>query len=161
MAGKTPGRKPNPTQLKVAQGNPGNRKLNKVEPKPEPGIPECPDHIKGEARKEWYRICAELKKLDLITKIDRAALAVYCQAWERWVDAENQIRAKGVIVLVGDNKYPQQSPYLAVANKAMKQMMDALTEFGMTPSSRSRISVSAPDDNRKEKTRDFILGKQA
>jgi hypothetical protein len=37
-----------------------------------------------------------------------------------------------------------QNPYLAVANRAMTQMRDFLTEFGMTPSSQSRISSGLP-----------------
>jgi P27 family predicted phage terminase small subunit len=37
-----------------------------------------------------------------------------------------------------------QNPFLAVANRAMKQMRDFLTEFGMTPSSRSRVSSGLP-----------------
>ena len=35
-----------------------------------------------------------------------------------------------------------QSPYLAVANKAMEQIKAMLTEFGMSPSSRSRVTVA-------------------
>jgi phage terminase small subunit len=34
-----------------------------------------------------------------------------------------------------------QSPYLAVANKSMEQMRQLLTEFGMSPASRTRLSV--------------------
>lgn len=32
-----------------------------------------------------------------------------------------------------------QSPFLAIANKAFEQMRAMLVEFGMTPSSRSRV----------------------
>jgi P27 family predicted phage terminase small subunit len=42
------------------------------------------------------------------------------------------------------NGFPMQSPYLAVANKAMEQMRGLLTEFGMSPASRTRISVQEP-----------------
>jgi P27 family predicted phage terminase small subunit len=48
-----------------------------------------------------------------------------------------------------------QNPYLAVANRAMKQMRDFLTEFGMTPSSRSRVSSGLPPV-RDEKVEKFF-----
>ncbi len=35
------GRKPKPTALKELEGNPGKRKLNKKEPIPGKGMPDC------------------------------------------------------------------------------------------------------------------------
>jgi P27 family predicted phage terminase small subunit len=35
--------------------------------------------------------------------------------------------------------YPIQNPMLAIANKAQEQCLKILAEFGLTPSSRSRI----------------------
>ena len=37
------------------------------------------------------------------------------------------------------NGYPQQSPYLAVANKQLEIMLRISCEFGFTPASHSRI----------------------
>jgi P27 family predicted phage terminase small subunit len=78
--------------------------------------------------------------MGLLCKIDRAALALFCQAWERWVEAEEALKKYGVMVK-SPNNFPMQSPYLAIANKAMEQMRALLAEFGMSPSSRTRISV--------------------
>ena len=146
MAGRPgrSGRKPKPTLLKLFEGNPGKRPLNKNEPKPRPAVPCCPSHLSGEAKKEWRRIVPELAAVGLITRIDRAALAMYCEAWGRWLEAEDALRKYGVMVK-SPNGFPMQSPYLAVANKAMEQMRGLLTEFGMSPASRTRISVWEPD----------------
>lgn len=35
--------------------------------------------------------------------------------------------------------FPVQSPFLAIANKALEQMTKLMIEFGMTPSSRTRV----------------------
>ena len=85
------GRPPKPTHLKVLEGNPGKRALNKDEPKPQAKIPSCPSHLDKEAKAEWRRISKELLQLNLLTAIDRAALAAYCMAWSRWVYAEEKI----------------------------------------------------------------------
>lgn len=138
------GRKPTPTAIKKLNGNPGKRKLNDAEPKPKGGKPSCPPHVQGEARKEWNRISKDLHAAGLLTKIDKAALAAYCTHWGRWVDAEEQLRKHGPIVK-SPSGYPIQNPYLAIANKAMQAMAKLLVEFGMTPSSRSRIAVDKAD----------------
>lgn len=131
------GRKPKPRKLKELEGNPGNRPLEPEIPAA-PGAPACPDHIQGEARLEWARIIQELEAAGLITKLDRAALAAYCTAWGRWVEAETKLRELGPVVK-SPSGYPIVNPFLAIANKAMEQMMKALVEFGMTPSARSRV----------------------
>ncbi len=132
------GRKPKPTRLKVLEGNPGKRPLNRNEPKPKVGIPRCPEHLSDEAKREWRRVSGSLAEMGLLSRIDRAALAAYCQAWGRWVEAEEALRKYGVMIK-SPSGFPMQSPYLAIANKAMEQMRAMLTEFGMSPSSRTRV----------------------
>ena len=139
------GRKPKPTQLKKLAGNPGKRPLNENEPEPKTRIPACPFHLSGDAKKEWERVAPLLENLRLLSDIDRAALALYCQAWSRWLEAEQALKTYGVMVK-SPNGFPMQSPYLAVANKAMEQIRAMLTEFGMSPSSRSRVHVTPQVD---------------
>lgn len=118
--------------------------MNEREPQPAVKIPACPRHLTGEARREWRRIGAELVQLGVVTVIDRAALAAYCTAWARWVDAEAQVARLGTIVKTANGNLIQ-NPYLAVANRALEQMTRLATEFGMTPSSRTRVQVAEPD----------------
>ena len=139
------GRKPKPTKLKLLAGNPGGRPLNDREPEPEVTIPDCPDHLTDVAKAEWERIAPELESLGLLSEIDRAALAGYCTAWGRWVEAEEQLKKTGTIVK-SPNNFPIQSPFLAIANKALGQMREFLTEFGMTPSARSRVRATPRED---------------
>lgn len=145
MAGGRGGRPPKPTSLKVLNGNPGRRPLNKKEPKPKKGIPPCPQYLNTEARKEWKRISKQLFDLGLLTEIDRTALASYCIAFERWQHAEAKITSEN-LVMVTKTGYPIQNPYLCIANKAMEQMKGWLSEFGMTPSSRSRVTSSKEEE---------------
>lgn len=81
----------------------------------------------------------------LLTQIDRAALAVYCQAWGRWVKAEAQVARHGEVVKTAAGNV-MQNPYLSIANRAMKQMREMARELGMTPSARSQIKVVPPDE---------------
>lgn len=138
------GRPPKPTALKKLGGNAGKRAINKSEPKPATKRPSCPKHLGGEAKREWNRMANQLFKVGLLTEVDRAALAAYCQAWARWIEAEDEMRKPDFrMITVTDSGYPVVSPWLNIATMAMKQMKAFMTEFGMTPSSRSRVTVAA------------------
>ena len=139
------GRKPKPTQLKLIAGKPGHRPLNDAEPQPGAieETPTPPSHLSGEARAEWARTFPTLARNKMISEVDLNAFAAYCQAYGRWVVAESMVAKQGD-VLISPSGFPIQNPYLAVANKAMEQMHKREVEFGMTPSSRSRVSSTPP-----------------
>ena len=152
------GRKPKPTASKISQGNPGRRPLNTREPCPELGIPERPAHLGPEACAEWDRVTAILESQRIITKADRAALAAFCVAYGRWVEAELKVREQGMIVRSPKQGTPIQNPYLSIANNAMAQAMKMAPEFGMTPSSRSRLQ-SYPGYSSAEKVPESPVSK--
>ena len=62
-----------------------------LENSPLAAMPRCPDHLDHVARKEWRRLATPLHTAGLLTLADRAALAAYCQAWSRWVEAEQKL----------------------------------------------------------------------
>ena len=136
------GRKPKPTHVKLLAGNPGHRPINDREPMATEGIPDCPSHLDEEARAEWFRTSKVLLDMGLLSTADRAALAAYCVTYSRWVEAELMVKRFGMIVKSPKANFPMKSPYLCIAEGAMEQMRKLLVEFGLTPSSRSRIRVS-------------------
>jgi P27 family predicted phage terminase small subunit len=99
-----------------------------------PPIPAAPAFLDDAAQAEWARIIPELIAADTISRIDRAALAVYCTAYSRWLEAEKHVKDDGMVVKV--NGAPVANPYLAIAGRAMEQMRRFLREFGLSPSSR-------------------------
>jgi P27 family predicted phage terminase small subunit len=89
-------------------------------------------------------LTVELSKLNLITKLDRGALATYCGAYGMWAEAMEQIQKYGTMVK-SPTGFPIQSPYLSIANRQAEIMMRIASEFGFTPASRSRISAPPSD----------------
>ena len=146
------GRKPVPTALKLLRGNPGHRRINLAEPAPQPAILACPEHLGPIAKAEWARLAPLLHNLRLLTELDRAALASICECWERSVKASEAITKYGLVMRKGD--VVSASPFIRIANQNLEQMRKLLTEFGMTPSSRSRIAA-APKQEPEEDTRFF------
>jgi P27 family predicted phage terminase small subunit len=135
------GPRPQPTKLKLLRGNPGRRRLNAREPQPEAVAPDAPEQLNEEARREWARVVGELEANGLITRLDRAALAGYCMAWSHWIDAEVKLREFGAVLKSPTKGFPILSPYWTIANTALKQMRDLLSEFGMSPASRTRVEA--------------------
>jgi P27 family predicted phage terminase small subunit len=131
--------------MKILTGNPGKRALNKSEPRPDPVVPACPPELGPGAQREWYRLVGDLSKFDLITSLDRAALAAYCGAYALWAEATEAIQKFGTMVK-SPNGFPMQSPYIAIANRQAEIMMRIASEFGFTPASRSRISMPQHDE---------------
>ena len=105
-------------------------------------LPRCPPHLSHAAQKEWRRLATPLWRMGVLTVWDRAALAAYCQAYGRWVQAEEKL-AETPVLIKAPSGYVQQSPWLTVANKQLELMGRYMAELGLTPSSRARVSVRA------------------
>ena len=151
------GRPPKPTALKKLQGEKRKSRLNVAEPKPDATMPQCPVWLRAEAKIEWKRVCKSLHECGILTGVDRAALAAYCQAWARWVSAEKQVARQGQI-LVSGNGGSYINPALNAASMALKELLAFTIQLGMTPSARSRLKVEKP---AKEKSLAEVLFDQA
>ena len=137
------GRKPLPTHLKLVKGTARSHRLNKDEPKPSVGAPEPPAHLDERAKAKFVTMAEMLARHGVMTELDTGALARYVVVWCRWVDAEAEIKRRGPVVKTNNDNIIQ-NPFLAVANKCLLQMAQLESEFGMTPSSRSRIRMAEP-----------------
>lgn len=149
------GPQPAPAALKLIRGNPGKRPINLSDGvNPEVAIPDAPRHLSKEARKEWKRVSAELEQLGLISRLDRAALALYCQAWGRLVELETAFQKRqelyasqgrtlsDAFVDVAPSGYRQQAVEVSLINSLQDQVHKFLQSFGLSPSSRSRVTPS-------------------
>lgn len=83
--------------------------------------------------------------MGVLSITDRAALAAYCQAWARWVEAEEKLRETPMLIRTPSG-YAQQSPWLSIANKQMELMGRYMAELGLTPAARARLPANAVPD---------------
>jgi P27 family predicted phage terminase small subunit len=144
------GPKPKPVALRVLHGTAAERARESI-PQPRRALPRCPDHLDGEAAACWRRLARELYDAGLLSNIDRDALANYCLAYARHKKAEAMITKSSEMLKAADEKDSDgnvthvggfyQNPWLSIANKAAETMLKLAAEFGMTPSSRSRVKA--------------------
>lgn len=151
---KQRGRPPKPTALHLVRGNPGRRELNEQEPTPELlEHADPPEHLSGVAKAKWLPMVELLFRNDVFSEMDVDLLAIYCEAHATELHAFEQLEKFGEIVKSPKSGYPIASPYKAIHNQAIKTKLDIMSEFGMGPSSRTRINTNAtPKHGKKTKS---------
>lgn len=143
------GRKPVPSALKLVKGTDQPCRMNKNEPKPKADNIKMPVGMSDSAKKHWGQVVKQLKEAGIMTNLDVTALMIYCETYAQWRDATDKINKHGSVVK-GERGFPVRSPYLMVAQKAFDQMKQMLTEFGMTPSSRTKVNTTDEHNEKKD-----------
>ena len=138
-----------PTALKLVKGTHRASRDNKNEPKPKADNIKMPAGLSPLAKKHWTMICKQLKDAGIMTNIDIPALMIYCESYAMWKDATDKINSHGAVVK-GKDGFPVRSPYFMVMQRSFDQMKAMLTEFGMTPSSRSRVNAQPAEEKQHD-----------
>lgn len=135
------GRRPKPDAVKELAGNPGKRKLRRAStPRPQ-GLASCPAWLAPVAKTEWNRLAKELELVGLLGSADQGAMAGYCTCYANLVRAQRVLNAKGFTYK--HNGLEKKRPEVQIAQDAMREMRKFAQEFGMTPSSRSKVTSSS------------------
>jgi P27 family predicted phage terminase small subunit len=154
------GRPPKPTKLKILQGT-----FQKCRAKEEPKIesllkvPRPPKSFKGDAHKraraEWNRIAAELVDAGLLSNLDLVALECYCFAYERMLVAEEILVLEG-LTFTSPKGFIMQRPEVSIASVARREVREFLTQFGMSPASRSRVAAKKTKEVERDEMEELL-----
>ena len=107
-------------------------------------VPPCPKHLCQEAKKHWRFMAKELKKANMIAKIDQGTLANLCIYWARARAAEIQLQEHGEFQET-PNGYMQISPYSVVYQRYSSDYNKLAQKFGMSPIARKGVKVENPN----------------
>jgi P27 family predicted phage terminase small subunit len=143
---------PTPTSIRLLRGNPSGRALNKDEPIPPEGVAKPPDWLTGRSKELWTRIAPILTRMKVLTSADPDALALLCDAYAEYLGARDVVRGEGATYESRQFQMDEAGntvekvmirprPEVAMAQDAWKRVRQMMQEFGLTPSSRSRIEV--------------------
>ncbi len=137
--------RPVPTKLKILRGNPGKRPINLNEPTLPVlvKVPAAPEFLGDTARREWRKRAREFVALGMLTSGDLGLLASFCADYGRFADANKEFKELGSpyfyqTVHGGKAKHP----LVGIIEAAEQSMRANGAEFGLTPSSRTRLHVS-------------------
>lgn len=141
------GPQPQPSAIKKLHGNPGKRPLNEREPEPRPTTPDPPEHLGAVAVAKWRQLVPMLSRLRVLTEADELALALLCETWQHYCEAVAD-RKKYCVAMVrkvrddhGDYIHVRRNPFATEEHKHKAELIQLMREFGLTPSSRTALTV--------------------
>ena len=140
-----------PTALRVLRGNPHKRPLNKNEPQPPilAEVPEPPEFLSPYAREHWRERAPTLHAMGLLTEVDLPAFATLCSAYGHWrlsEEALNKALCEGDgLTATGSLGNPIISPLWRASVEAARSLIRFSNEFGLTPSSRTKVTAVLPE----------------
>ena len=140
-----------PRAIRERQGNPSKRPL----PPDVPGavkMPSAPRELSKTARAEWRRMAKILTASRLVTVADRAALAGYCATWAQWLEVQEQVQREGLVISQPSGRVVQ-NPAVQMAISLSAELRRWAVEFGLTPSSRTKVQPIDGGDQEDEITR--------
>lgn len=115
--------------------------------------PACPAWLSAEAKAEWRRQSKQLQAAGLVQVVDRAALAVYCEAWGEFVLACRQIAGRTANGELGLDACRQ---LVKLKNAAADRVVKLADRFGFAPSARARLKApERPEEATSGKARYF------
>ena len=133
------GRRPKPTAVRELQGNPGKRPLRTGEPQPAASSARAPRGLGVEGSRFWRRYAPALAALGVLTEVDEPALRMAAEHYEVAVRAATQLHEEELTLEGRDG--PKKNPLTQILRDNSTALRGFLTEFGMTPASRSRLGT--------------------
>ncbi len=140
--------KPLSIQDKELRGNPGKRPLHKdTQPKLDIlfELPPAPTYLGTYGMKEWDRTGPLLVAAKMLTESDLPAFQAYCMNIDLLINAQLDIQANGMQVM--GHRGWVRNPAIAAFGQASTAIRGFVSEFGLSPSARSRIRIPKDDQD--------------
>lgn len=140
--------KPLSVEDKELRGNPGKRNLHKdTAPKTDRlfELPPSPSYLGEYGTKEWNRTGPKLVDAKMLHETDLPAFEAYCMNIELMIQARFSIRDDGMMVM--GHRGWVRNPAIAAFGQASTAIRGFISEFGLSPSARSRIRIPKDDED--------------
>ena len=147
------GRRSEPTALKLLKGTRRDR-INGREPRAQVSNSRCPAWLGGAGKAAWRRLSPALRKAGLLTALDTETFSVYCALYGMMRDTYEAIQSDGYtwITPSGQEKLTVKARFFVTLCTELRQFAG---EFGLTPSSRGRLSIEIPSPEDEASAREW------
>ena len=150
---------PTPTKIRILNGNPSRRPLPANEPQFTPGIPDRPTGLSAGARTQWDGLVGEMGNSGVLRRVDGGALEMLCedlamldtlrkglaaQAREITKKAREKKQQISGNALTALSRTTEGRRTMTTIRELSAQIIIQRREFGLTPSSSTRVQASGP-----------------
>ena len=136
------GRKPKPTHLKLLEGNPGKRRINRADLLTPGDLDEPPSWL-TQRQKDGWAYAIRYAQPGSLKLIDQSLLTIFVVASDLHRQAVEDTHSPLVLALSPAKRQHLEGILMAIANKQALIMIKVAAELGFTPTSRARIPTPA------------------
>jgi len=133
---------------------------------PDTGLPEPPSILCDLAKQEWEERGPGLARMGILTQVDVAIYAAYCQSYADYCRAREGIRLlieglpKGetsrAFLTRGTLGTDIKNPLFRIARESAQDMIRFAGELGLTPAARARLEVIPLEDQKESKLKSLL-----
>jgi P27 family predicted phage terminase small subunit len=155
---------PLPDALRKVRGRPHRKKVEATaKPRRSVGAPVAPAHLGHDAiaLATWERLTKSLTKMRVLTPDDGIVLEGLCKAYSSALQADAIVRRDGMIVKRKRSGGLAAHPAVKMSVQAWRDVRAFAQEFGLTPSSATRVRVLAAPTGAEKSQRNaeaFLFG---
>jgi len=135
-------RKSAPKEIKILRGDRASR-INSSQPVVKSLYLKSPDWLDKQAKETFEVLAPLLHKMNVVSESDKLALEMLCDAYSEYRIARKFIQENGSTYkcVTANGIMNRTRPEVAIVNDSWKRVRSMMSEFGLTPSSRNKVSA--------------------
>jgi P27 family predicted phage terminase small subunit len=98
----------------------------------------------------WATYAPTLNRLGLLESLDAVAFAMLCDAVGGYLRIREELGHEQLVIMTGETNYPTPNPLCSLLRGQTKAVRELLSDFGMTPASRSSLTGSTSIEGQQE-----------
>ena len=116
-------------------------------------LAEPPSWLSENGKKEFNRVVEEAGHVELLDNLDLGILAMYCNAYDCYVDITEKIQKTGYLGIrkTANDKFQVVHPLLSAQEKYVKQIMQCSTKLGLATTDRLKLIVPKKEESSTNK----------
>lgn len=122
------------------------QRKNHREPSSSKSEPTMPRHLCKTAKKVWRQTCDILREMGMLSRTDAHLLEHYSITYAEYLKLYEIVQQEGHIHESGSRITPASTAMSRLASEHIK----LVTELGLTPASRGKLSLPDGDDKKKQ-----------
>jgi len=134
--------------LKVLNGT-AHKIKGQTSPQLPPIAPKCPAWLPAAAKRKWKELVPELEQSGCFARIDGESFGMLLLHWHNAIEAQKILNQEGLIT-VDERGLSRKHPANQILKENSASFKTYLTEFGLSPAARARLTLTAASEEGDE-----------